>query len=506
MTSRTFISVLLVILALILFTPSLQAQTSRYIDDDAPGDPGPGDPLISDPLEDGTTDHPFDAIQEGIDTAVNGDTVLVLDGTYTGDGNWDMDFLGKAITVASANGPDGCIVEGGGSWADIHYAFMFENGEGPDSILRGFTITNFKHEGVAAGINISGSPTIIGNVLTNNEGFDGGGAMMVSGSPLIIDNVFTNNTSEYSGAIMIWGESEPLIFNNLLTGNVSYNKGYGDSGAIYCFCYYYGECRPLIVGCTIADNFGGGYASGIYANEEAVITVRDSVVWGNWNGQIYAFNGSVTYSDVEGGFPGTGNINTDPLFVSGPDGDYRLSQLAAGQAEDSPCVDVGSDPAIDVCATLPTGESCLGDGSTRTDGIHDSGQADMGYHDTAGSTVSASFSCVPSSGTLPFRVTMCGELENLNQEISRRIAGKINVKLAGGQGYSSWRAGFTNVGAGDSYIASWTQTIPALGSLVGDNRFTLIAEDVTPPPYNLPPYPPAGDTGMASCTVTGEAP
>ena len=40
--------------------------TPIYVDDDAPGDPGPGDPAVSDPLEDGTSPHPFDEIQEGL--------------------------------------------------------------------------------------------------------------------------------------------------------------------------------------------------------------------------------------------------------------------------------------------------------------------------------------------------------------------------------------------------------------------------------------------------------
>jgi len=75
-----------------------------------------------------------------------------------------------------------------------------------------------------------------------------------------------------------------------------------------------------------------------------------------------------------------------------------------------------------------------------------------------------------------------------------------------GQGYSNWRAGTTNVGPGDTFTASWLQTIPALGTLVGNNRFTLEAEDVTTAPYNQPPYPPSGDTARAGCTVTGVAP
>ena len=79
------------------------AQTTWYVDDDAPSDPGAGDPTISDPNEDGSAAHPFDAIQEGINAAVNGDTVLVLDGEYTGVGNRALGFDGRLITVRSAS-------------------------------------------------------------------------------------------------------------------------------------------------------------------------------------------------------------------------------------------------------------------------------------------------------------------------------------------------------------------------------------------------------------------
>jgi hypothetical protein len=90
---------------------------------------------------DGSAD--YTAIHAGIDAASNGDTVLVADGTYTGAGNRDIDFLGKAITVKSAGGPENCIIDCEGSPSDQHRGFYFHNGEGPDSVLDGFTITKW---------------------------------------------------------------------------------------------------------------------------------------------------------------------------------------------------------------------------------------------------------------------------------------------------------------------------------------------------------------------------
>jgi hypothetical protein len=121
-------------------------------------------------------------------------------------------------------------------------------------------------------------------------------------------------------------------------------------------------------------------------------------------------------------------------------------------------------------------------------------------------TVDALFTCVPDVGVVPFPTTMSVSLTNLYTGQTRRIAGRIDVTLANGTGYSSWRAGFTNVAGGASYVTSWVQNFPALGSLIGNNEFTLNAADVTPTPYNLPPYPPAGETDTAGCTVTAVAP
>jgi hypothetical protein len=118
-----------------------------FVDNDAASDPGPGNPNISDPEENGSREHPFDAIQEAIDAAVNGDAVIVLDGTYTGTGNRDIDFSGKAITVRSTDPNDpnivaSTVIDCNGTEIAPHRGFNFRSGEGPNSVLAGLTITN----------------------------------------------------------------------------------------------------------------------------------------------------------------------------------------------------------------------------------------------------------------------------------------------------------------------------------------------------------------------------
>ena len=120
-------------------------------------------------------------------------------------------------------------------------------------------------------------------------------------------------------------------------------------------------------------------------------------------------------------------------------------------------------------------------------------------------TVGASLNCQPGSGTLPLTVGMTAQLENLTSE-SRRAAAHIDALVADGTSYTNWRAGWTNLSPAEVYTAFWNQILPALGALVGDNVFTLVAEDVTPAPYNQPPYAASGDTDSQACTVTGLTP
>ncbi len=96
----------LFLISIFFVTASVLVAGSLFVDDNATDDPSHGNPLISDPAEDGSQAHPFDAIQEAIDAAVNSDEVIILPGTYTGDGNRDIDFAGKAIVVTGSDPND----------------------------------------------------------------------------------------------------------------------------------------------------------------------------------------------------------------------------------------------------------------------------------------------------------------------------------------------------------------------------------------------------------------
>ena len=123
-----------------------------------------------------------------------------------------------------------------------------------------------------------------------------------------------------------------------------------------------------------------------------------------------------------------------------------------------------------------------------------------------GAAAEAGAAADPPTGTLPFTSTLSMSLRNRYLAQTRKMAASLDVTLASGASYSNWRAGSTNVERGDTFSVAWPQNFPALGTLVGVNEFLLTAVDVTPVPFNQPPYPPAGDVHAVSCTVTGFAP
>ncbi|MHC4676048.1 MAG: choice-of-anchor Q domain-containing protein, partial [Planctomycetota bacterium] len=164
-----------------------------YVDDDAPGDPGPGNPDISDPLEDGSMEHPFDSIQEAIGGIGIGGTIFVLDGTYTGNGNHDIDFDGRDITVCSLNGPTNCTID----CENLGRGFDFHSEETSEAIVSGFTITNGWADYGGAIRCANSSPKIMDCIITTNTATNRGGGLYLNlAEPTIADCIISNNSPD----------------------------------------------------------------------------------------------------------------------------------------------------------------------------------------------------------------------------------------------------------------------------------------------------------------------
>ncbi|MFQ6104879.1 MAG: hypothetical protein ACE5OP_11390 [Candidatus Glassbacteria bacterium] len=263
----------------------------------------------------------YATIQAGIDAATGGDTVLVSDGTYSGDGNRDIDFTGKAIVVKSENGPVFTLIDCGGNTDDPHRGFYFHSGEDSSSIVQGFTIT-------------TGWTTL------------GGGIYCRGSSPTISDNSIIMNTAGgytygYGGAIYCY-ESSPHVSGNLIMGNTASGNG----GGIYSW-----NSSLTTDGNTIFGNTAEFLGGGIYCINDTATTVTNSILWENSAGtgqQIFLDSGAsidVNYCDVDGGWPGEGNIVADPGFVLQEKLDFRLLW-------DSPCIDAGQPTSSDPDGTI----------------------------------------------------------------------------------------------------------------------------------------------------------
>ncbi len=276
------------------------AGRTIYVDDDGPAD--------------------FNTIQAAIDDSNDGDTIIVADGVYTGEGNRDIEFgesygwppgPTKAITVRSENGPENCIIDCNGAASDPHRGFRFICGEDANSIINGFTITN-------------------------------GFAQCEELYPPPIDGC-----TDQGGAIYCGWYSSPTISNCIISGNRSSMWGGGIA------CHY--ESSPTVSNCIFIGNWA--YNGGGIWNNVGEMTVTNCILWGNMPDQIIDYdyplsNTTVMFSDVQDGWTGLGNIDADPCFSDPCNGDYHLKSQAGRwdanseswvqDAVTSPCIDAGN--------------------------------------------------------------------------------------------------------------------------------------------------------------------
>jgi parallel beta-helix repeat protein/predicted outer membrane repeat protein len=321
-------------------------------------------------------------IQGGINVATNGDTILVLNGTYIENINYN----GKEITIASLflTTQDTAfisytIIDGNQNGSVV----TFESGEDSTAVLKGFTITNGGGYCNGGGIYCSNSsPIISNNIISDNytSFIDGAGIYITDeASPTVVWNIVKNNYSDaWGGGIYIRNGSSPYISRNVIIDNGQVNshtrqkhdipeKLFDDSEQVIIagkMCYpenidysrhtkgggilianYAGlPTSPIIINNTIDGNIASEFGGGIYCTN-ATPYIRNNIISSNFDYGIYKQGNSleVSYNDVWNNtnnfngsvIEGIGNIHEDPLFV---DQSMKNFNLLSG----SPCIDDGA--------------------------------------------------------------------------------------------------------------------------------------------------------------------
>jgi parallel beta-helix repeat protein len=153
------------------------------------------------------------------------------------------------------------------------------------------------------------------------------------------------------------GGSNPTLTNCTIINNSASTAGGGMISQ---------DSSPTLTNCTFIGNSAAYFGSGICFNGGSPM-LTNCILWGNTPDEIFVFSDTpvITYSDVQGGWDGEGNIDADPLFAEPDNGDYHLkSQAGRWDANSqtwiidevtSPCIDAG-DPSIPIgLEPLPNG-------------------------------------------------------------------------------------------------------------------------------------------------------
>lgn len=327
-------------------------------------------------------------------------------------------------------------------------AWLFDNGESNNVILKDLRITNGNIAGNGGGICIDDSSPLLQNLIIDFcvSTFPEAGALYIVGTaPLgnTVNTTFTDlvieNNSGYPGGIKFYNYTLVTLNNCIIRNNTSPTHAGGFyvieyARTVWNNCQIYGNTAALSGGaglvfghdtqavtmnncliygntattgsgggfwvaatdtavflnnCTIANNHAGddGGAIKTTAGNPTDVYLTDCILWGNTSvnpGHSLdeaAPSGAIDlkYCCYQNGLnDNVGNVvvdgnsfTTNPLHVAGPLGNYYISQIAAGQGADSPCLDTGSNTAVFFGLNTRT---------TRTDEVTDAGIVDVGWH------------------------------------------------------------------------------------------------------------------------------
>lgn len=335
----------------------------------------------------------YATIQEAVDAAAQWDLILVAEGTYYEN----IDFKTQEVVVQSIHGPENTVIDGGQNGSVVTFSDFVD----ASAMLDGFTLTNGSgvyDSNVTSQICGGGiscfefaSPRIHNNVIVGNTAELGGGICCVQAIPEIKNNTVYGNDANTGGGIACHTAMNIEVLDNIIhdnsaadfgggmhfflsqavvTNNLVYENSAETGGGIDCQV----NGDALITNCTVTANTADLLGGGLHSSFSAPV-VKNCIFWDDdapTDPEISINLGSltITYSDVEGGWADTGNIDADPLFLDAASRDYRLQQDPCQPGIENPCVDTG-DPGSDLIV-----------GTTRSDYKLDEDVVDMGFHKT----------------------------------------------------------------------------------------------------------------------------
>ncbi len=218
-------------------------------------------------------------------------------------------------------------------------------------------IDNYAVYGGGADFRMDSHVTMLNCVFANNSGDLGGGLRFCYSTPYIENCRFENNSATDVGGGVYSVTSFPTLKRCSFRENQAGNGGggmscfYSDATLIQCdfsanhcssnggalFC---DQSNPTLNRCTIVGNSADNRGGALYCNQTSPnVLISSSVLWSNQapnDPETYGVAG-VTYSVITGGWPGTGNLDANPMFRDAENADFRLQ-------ETSPCIDA-ADPA-----------------------------------------------------------------------------------------------------------------------------------------------------------------
>jgi len=189
-------------------------------------------------------------------------------------------------------------------------------------------------------------------VIHDNSATSGGGAFYSIAGVITLNNcaLYNNSSPSNGGAAVIQSISgRAATFN--ATNSVFNNNSSSINGGVINTISFNSTYTAItnITNCTLFNNSATSSGGGIFNNTNGIINVKNTIIYGNTGGGTQGIDNSgtanVTYSDIQGGFTGTGNISSDPLFVNsaspaGADNIY-------GTADDGLFITCPSSPAKD---------------------------------------------------------------------------------------------------------------------------------------------------------------